>query len=285
VTFLLSAPGEVTGGAGMRHDGPSLVAIPQPGANAGQTVEVHGSASPQPPEIDAAFDVSATTGAEGRTTLGTILVSLDWRPSRLWRRQPPASMPSLKLIGVAVPTRLEGERVERFWIELDGAGRARISSLIAAEQACVVKGSRARLYSRREMRYTGGSGPFTVETISLDGEKRTLASLTSGELGFVTAPLTPRTLTVSNAADMPDAWSFDWISDALRVELSSGRIAPIGDLMPPRAIGAIGGTAGAVAVSSLGDTWVLDGQTGTPASGVVMRPGTRVVIGPLVLEA
>jgi hypothetical protein len=288
VTFLISAPGEVTGGVGAHRDGPAVSTLAdgksgQDKAGAARTVEAQPSATPPPPGVDASFDIVSVTGQEGRSLLGALHVAHDRRPSRLWRTQPQG--PCLAVVGVCVPARLEGQRIERFWLEVDAGGRLRASGLQAAAQSVVVRGARARLYSRRELRYVGGADAYAARTVDLGGEKRTLLMVEDGALGYVAAPPTPRPVTAVAGADTPDAWAFDWIDEALFVQLASGQVASIGDLLAVRPLGALGTSGASVTLAGLGDAWLLDGARGVAASGAALQPGQRVVLGPLVLEA
>lgn len=273
VTFLLCAPGEI-GHRMAGENGPALAALDQ-GSDPGRTVETR-PAAPTGPAVDASFEIVVTSGAQGARTAGVIDVIFDASRGRL--RPGPASVPgALELIGVAVPSRAEGARIARFWLELTPDGLPRRSLLCGSAQAAVIQGSRARLYSRREMRYVGAA-PFEIETVKTASGRLTLALSTEGVLGHVAAPQQ------SSVLGGEGEWGLRWIDRFLQVELANGRIAPLGDLLPHRPAARLQADADGVRLESLGDAHVLEVGKAVSASGQHLAAGARIIIGPLVFR-
>lgn len=276
-TFLLTPPDEIGGRTARAGAGPALIVLDHGGRDGQRSIEAREAAADGgAADVDLRFEILGTSGQQGASVLGTLDVSFDPRPSRLRKARPAG--PCLDVIGVAVPTRLEGSRVSRFWIELDGDGLLRRSLMIGSSQACVVQGSRARLYSRREMRYVGAA-PFRARAVAVGSEKRSLVISTEGAIGHVGLPSTPASFAFGGDGD----WDLDWIDQSVFVELSGGRIAPLGPLLPRRELGRLSAGPGGVAVESGGDAWLLDKDRARPAAGP-LQPGQELVLGPLVLR-
>ena len=153
----------------------------------------------------------------------------------------------------------------------------RRSLLCGSAQAAVVQGSRARLYSRREMRYVGAA-PFEIETVKTASGRLTLAISTEGGLGHLAAPRQPAILGGEGE------WSLRWVDQFLQIELASGRIAALGDLMPPRPAARLQAGDDGVRLQSLGEAYVIEAGKAVEAAGRTLPAGTRVIIGPLVLR-
>jgi hypothetical protein len=278
--FLLTAPGEIAGQSADASGRPRLYALPASPSAATMTITV--SDAPATRGVDEAFLVSATSAERGEQPLGHIEVVHDARPSR-WRAAAAPGL-GLRIMGIAMPQRLAGLRVERFWLELTEAGDLRASALRASAHSAVVKGARVRLYDRRGLFYRPGDSPFAVQSVKAGGESRTLILSEERALGYVALPAAPHRL--SPERDRGDAgdWPLDWIDSSVIVDLAGRGPTALPDAWLGRQGPVLWQDRERVLIDSDADLFLLADGAARPPDTRWLTPGRRLILGPLVVD-
>jgi hypothetical protein len=279
VLFLLAQAGELGPLRGPAESAPALLALQQ----ADDTVAVEIAPAGTGGQTDESYELSGVSAQQGRVRLGRIEVRYDVRASRL-RALPPGDPIYLRVIGVAVPARLEAQRIARFWLEL-ASGGLRTSSLQSAGEACVVQAGQARLYSRQDMRYLPRDPGFDVSLAEGDAGKLTLLCRRDGHLGFVALPHTPAAVTFhpATSAGSADAWPLDWLDEALVLDFGGRGIETIGTRWPRRPAARLCRHGATLQLEDSSDAWLLEGGKLQRARGSI-SPNRRLVLGPLVVD-
>jgi hypothetical protein len=275
-------PGSAARGSGVGLPPLSAIAISaDPDA---ASVEARPAILPPGSSADIRFDITGVRAQRGRVKLCSIDVTLDDRASRL-HAQPLAKGPQLKLVGFAIRDSYAGRRVTRFWIDRTSGGVLRHSAMLAERDSIVVQGRSARIYRRDEMRYERRSADrFSISRVSFDGGQRTVILLEEEAFGYIALPNGALTAAAGPLAGGDGIYPLNWVGEAITAQFGGGVTERLDALCEPINIGIIGGNAQGLETHSGEDLWTLDGQKAMAAGRATHPIGSRLVIGPLVVE-
>jgi hypothetical protein len=275
-------PGSAARGSGVGL--PPLTAIAVTADPDAASVEARPALLPQGSRVDARFDVTGVRAQRGRVKLCSIDVTLDDRPSRL-HAQPLKGWLQLKLVGFAIRESFAGKRVTRFWIDRTAGGHLRHSSMLAERDSIVVQGRNARVYRRDEMRYERRTAEkFKAQRVSFDGGQRTVVTLEDGAFGYIAPPDAALTAAVGSMAGGDGVWPLNWCGEAVTLQFGPGQTERLDALFDQVNIGLVGANAQGFETHAGEDLWILADGKATPAGRATHPPGSRLVVGPLVLE-
>ena len=280
---LVFALGHPPGGTrGIGSSLPPLAAHAMTSDPEAASVEAQPVALPTSSRSDIRFDVTAVQAGRGRVRLLSIDVAVDNRPSRLLA-QAPAGL-SLRLVGFAVRETFGGRRMVRWWMDRTSGGTFRHSAMLSERDSVVVQGRTARLYRRDELRYERRGGEaFSVERVSFEGERRSLL-LSENALGYIALPDIRRTAFAGPADGGAEGWPVNWCGEGVTVQFGDGATVRLDMLYDIAPLGLVGGNAGGFETHGGADLWMLDGGKAKPAGQATWPPGSRIVVGPLVVE-
>ncbi len=280
VMFALGHP--PSGTRGLASSLPPLQAQALSADPEAASVEVQPVALPSQSAADIRFDVTGVKAQRGRVKLLSIEVALDSRASRL-RAAAPAGV-SLKLIGFAVREQFGGRRMVRWWLDRTSGGLFRHSAMLSERDSVVVQGRSARVYRRDELRYERRSGEsFSVERVSFEGERRSLL-IADNALGHIALPQGRRTAVAGLSDGGEEGWPVNWCGEGVTVQFGDGTTARLDSLYDIAPLGLVGGNPQGFETSGGADLWRLDGGKASPAGEATWPPGSRLVVGPLVVE-
>jgi hypothetical protein len=263
---------------------PPLAAIPIASDPDAASVEARPAPLPPGSTADIRFDVTGVRAQRGRIRLCSVDLTLDARPSRLLA-QPLANGPQLKLAGFAIRDNYAGKLVTRFWIDRTAGGVLRHSSMLAERDSIVVQGRGARVYRRDEMRYERRSAEtFDIARLSFDGSQRTVVTLADGAFGYIALPTAALTAAAGPTAGGDGVYALNWCGEAVTAQLGGGATERLDALMETIQIGLVGGNPQGFETHSGEDLWVLNGGKASPAGRATWPVGSRLVVGPLVVD-
>lgn len=246
------------------------------------SIEAQPVALPSQSVADIRFDVTGVKAQRGRVKLLSLEVALDSRPSRL-RATAPAGV-SLRLIGFAVREQFGGKRMVRWWMDRTSGGLFRHSAMLAERDSVVVQGRTTRIYRRDELRYERRSGEsFSVERVSFAGDRRSVLTA-ENTLGHIALPQGRRTALAGLSDGGQESWPVNWCGEGVTVQFGDGTVARLDALYDIAPLGLVGGNPGGFETLGGADLWRLDGSKASPAGEATWPPGSRLVIGPLVVE-
>jgi len=269
-------------GRGLASSLPPLEVHALSGDPEAASIEAQPAALPADASADIRFDLTGVKAQRGRVRLLSIEVSLDNRPSRLRAHQPPGV--ALKLVGFALPDVFGGRRMVRWWMDRTAGGQFRHSALLAERDSVVVQGRSARVYRRDELRYDRRSGEsFQVERASFAGQRRSLL-LTESALGYIALPTALRSAVAGPSDGGEAGWPVNWCGEGVTVQFADGATARLDALYDIAPLGQVGGNPQGFETHGGADLWRLDGAKPSPAGQATWPPGSRLVVGPLVVE-
>jgi hypothetical protein len=283
---VLLALGHVPG-ASFRGSGgglPPLAAIALTADPDAASVEARQAPALPGSSADIRFDVTGVRSQRGRVRLCSVDVTLDARPSRL-HAQPLARGPQLKLAGLAIRDNYAGRRATRFWIDRTAGGTLRHSAMLAERDSIVVQGRSARVYRRDEMRYERRTADaLVVSRLSFDGAQRTLVTIDEGAFGYIALPAGRLTAAAGPTAGGEGVFALNWCGEAITVQFGGGATERLDALCEAISIGLIGGNSQGFETHAGEDLWVIENGKAAPAGTATHPIGSRLVIGPLVVD-
>jgi hypothetical protein len=233
---------------------------------------------------DIRFDVTGVRAQRGRVKLCSVDVTLDTRPSRL-HSQPVRAGIQLKLVGFAIRDSYAGRRVTRFWIDRTASGHLRHSAMLAERDSIVVQGRSARVYRRDELRYQRRSAEaFDVARIAFDGGRRTVITLQDSAFGFIAPPNGTITAAAGPQAGADGVWPLSWCGEAVTLQFGPSDTERLDTVHDQQNIGLVGANPQGFETHAGEDLWMLHGGKAVPAGRATHPPGSRLVIGPLVVD-
>jgi hypothetical protein len=274
-------------GASVRGSGgglPPLAAIPLAADPEAASVEARPAPLPAGSAADIRYDVTGVRAQRGRVKLCSVDVSLDARPSRL-QAQPLTRGPMLRLAGFAIRDSYGGRRATRFWIDRTAGGTLRHSAMLAERDSIVVQGRNFRIYRRDEMRYERKTADqFTVSRIAFDGAQRTLVTLDDGAFGYIALPGGRLTAAAGPTAGGDGVFAINWCGEAISVQFGGSAVERLDALCEPLPIGLIGGNPQGFETHGGEDLWMINEGKAAPAGTATHPVGSRLVVGPLVVD-
>lgn len=283
---VLLALGHMPGATARGSGGglPPLAAIPLTAEPDAASVEARPALLPAGSKADIRFDVTGVRAQRGRVKLCSIDVTLDERPSRL-HGEPPAGPVHLRLVGFAIRESFAGKRATRYWIDRTAGGQLRHSAMLAERDSIVVQGRNARIYRRDELRYERRlSEKLSIARVKFDGGQRSIVTLDEGAFGYIALPGTTLTAAAGSTAGGDGIWPLNWCGEAVTVQFGPGQTERLDVLLDQANIGIIGGNPQGFETHSGEDLWILAGGKAQPAGRATHPPGSRLVIGPLVVD-
>jgi hypothetical protein len=275
-------PGATARGSGVGL--PPLTAIAQTGDPDAASVEARPALLPPGSAVDIRFDVTGVRAQRGRVKLCSVDVTLDDRPSRL-HAQPVKSPVQLRLVGFAIRESFAGKRVTRFWIDRTAGGHLRHSAMLAERDSIVVQSRSARVYRRDELRYERRSAEkFDVRRVSFDGAQRTVILLQDGAFGYIAPPMGTLTAAAGSMAGGDGVWPLNWCGEAITLQFGPGQTERLDAVYDQINIGLIGANAQGFETHAGEDLWTLTDGKAAAAGRATHPPGSRLVIGPLVVD-
>lgn len=279
VLFALGHPPD--GSRGLSSSHPPLQAHALSGDPEAASIDAQPAALPAGLDADIRFDVTGVRTQRGRVRLLSIDVALDSRPSRLRARQPAGL--SLKLVGFAVREAFGARRMTRWWLDRTAEGLFRHSALLAERDSIVVQGRAARVYRRDELRYERGGGGFEVERMTFAGERRSVLIMEAA-LGFIASPSRPATAFAGLADGGADGWPLNWCGEGVTAQFADGTSQRLDAVQDSAPLGVVGGEANGLRTHGGTDLWAIEGGKPRAAGQQLWPPGSRLVIGPLVVD-
>jgi hypothetical protein len=281
VVFALGHP-PGAGAKGLASSLPPLAVYALSGDPDAASIEVQPAALPSGSKADIRYDITGVKAQRGRVKLCSIDLTLDNRPSRLMAQQPPGLC--LKLAGFAIREQFGGRKALRYWIDRTAGGAFRHSAMLAERDSVVVQGRNPRVYRRDELRYERKSAEvFTVDRISFEGDRRSVITFDTG-FGFLAMPPSTRTAVAGPSDGGESGWAVNWCGEGITVQLNNGQTARLDSLYDITPLGVVGSNAQGFETHGGADLWVLDAGKAKPAGQVTWPVGTRLVIGPLVVD-
>ncbi len=275
-------PGAITSGSGSGLPPLTVMAVTaDPDA---ASVEARPTPPPAGSLADVRFEVTGVRPQRGRVRLCSIDLTLDARPSRL-HAQPTPGPVQLKLVGFAIRESYAGKRVTRFWIDRTAGGHLRHSAMLAERDSIVVQGRSARVYRRDELRYERRSAErIEAKRIGFGGGQRTVVTLEDGSFGWIAPPEGALTAAAGSMSGGAGVYALGWCGEAVTLQFGASQTERLDALLDAVNIGLVGANPQGFETHSGEDLWVLAGGKASPAGRATHPPGSRLVIGPLVVD-
>jgi hypothetical protein len=263
---------------------PTLSAIPVAADPDAASVEARMVPTLPGSSADIRFDITGVRAQRGRVKLCSIDVTLDERPSRL-HAAPVQGPIHLRLAGFAIRENYAGKRVTRFWIDRTSGGHLRHSSMLAEHDSIVVQGRSARIYRRDELRYERrGSDGITVERVTFNGDRRSVVTLADAAFGYIAPPKGVLTAACGPTAGGDGMYALNWCGEAVTLQFAPSVTDRLDVVFEQQTIGLVGSNPQGFETHAGEDLWVIADGKAVAAGRATHPPGTRLVIGPLVVD-